>query len=97
MDEGLVLVAAAHADGVGVPLAHPDPELPELLLAQDPRSVLVEGVNILQEISKKSRCFPLHQLYHISAKYSPLPHRSLLAARYRLCSEWRTWCCPSPR
>ena len=64
MDEGLVLVAAAHADGVGVPLAHPDPELPELLLAQDPRSVLVEGVNILQEISKKSRCFLLHQLYH---------------------------------
>ena len=49
MDEGLVLPVAPHADGVGVPLAHPDPELPELLLAQDPRSVLVEGVNILQE------------------------------------------------
>ena len=44
--EGLLLPAAAHADGVGVPLAHPDPELPELIHAQYPRGVLVEGVNI---------------------------------------------------
>ena len=55
MDEGLVLPAAPHADGVGIPLAHPDPELPELLLTQDPRSVLVEGVNILQKINKSIR------------------------------------------
>ena len=90
MDEGLVLVAAAHADGVAVPLAHPDPELPELLLAQDLRSVLVEGENILQKICKKSVFCSIH--YIISLQSIPLPHRPLLAASGWQPSEWRTWC-----